>query len=389
MKRHLPWLALLIGAAACSTNDDKTAITPKPVVDMKAPAGGFTVNTAQWLRISPEVKHAEGASFVWTLGQDTVSLERELRHVFAAAGDTTFHLHVKTPAGETTQSVTVKINAQVYVNGVAKVFEYRPAPGQFINTLPAWNPGDTEEQVRALAESTLRKGNMICLGGFGGYVVLGFDHTIVNVPGAYNFQVTGNAFTNWAEPGVVQVSADVNGNGLPDDPWYEIAGSEHGHAGTVRDYEITYHRPAPGKIPTPNNDYPFITDSTYIRWTDNQGNAGYVSQNAFHSQDYFPGWLGDKLTFKGTKLREDLLYDQSGAGSYFVCPALDFGYADNHPNNEAASGIKISWAVDANGRPARLKGVDFIRIHTGMRAEGGWLGEISTEVSGVKDLNLK
>lgn len=35
---------------------------------------------------------------------------------------------------------------------------------------------------------------MISLGGFGGYVVVGFDHTITNVTGKRDFRVLGNAF---------------------------------------------------------------------------------------------------------------------------------------------------------------------------------------------------
>ena len=88
-------------------------------------------------------------------------------------------------------------------------------------------------------------------------------------------------------------------------------------------------------------------------------------------------------------LDPDRIKDQSEGGSFFVCPAYGFGYADNWPNMDARSGIKLDWAVDAGGKPVKLKGVDFIRVHTGMRAQGGWLGEVSTEVGGVKDLNLK
>ena len=50
--------------------------------------------------------------------------------------------------------------------------------------------------------------------------------------------------------------------------------------------------------------------------------------------------------------------------------------------------IDISWAVDKNGSAVNLKGIDFVRVYSANRAEGGWLGEVSTEVSGFKDLNL-
>ena len=38
---------------------------------------------------------------------------------------------------------------------------------------------------------------------------------------------------------------DINGNGQPDDEWYELKGSETGIDGTIQDYEVTYYRPAP------------------------------------------------------------------------------------------------------------------------------------------------
>lgn len=62
---------------------------------------------------------------------------------------------------------------------------------------------------------------MISLGGFGGYVVVGFDHTIENVTGERDFRVLGNAFYAEAnpnpnvtrkggscEPGIVMVAYD-------------------------------------------------------------------------------------------------------------------------------------------------------------------------------------
>ena len=65
-----------------------------------------------------------------------------------------------------------------------------------------------------------------------------------------------------------------------------------------------------------------------------------------------------------------------------------YGYADNMSNTADGSAIDIDWAVDAQEQPARLSGVDFIRIYTGVNQENGWLGECSTEVAGVEDLHL-
>ena len=92
----------------------------------------------------------------------------------------------------------------------------------------------------------------ISLGLYGGYVVFGFDHPVVNVEGEYDMQIFGNGFqahnTSTAggssEPGIVMVSRDVNGNGIPDDPWYELAGSEYNNPKTQKHFTITsYYKP--------------------------------------------------------------------------------------------------------------------------------------------------
>lgn len=69
----------------------------------------------------------------------------------------------------------------------AKVYEYRPAPGQFVNTMPLYENGDNEETMRQKAEDDLVNDVMITLGAYGGYVTFGFDHTVVNVPGQKDF----------------------------------------------------------------------------------------------------------------------------------------------------------------------------------------------------------
>ena len=265
-----------------------------------------------------------------------------------------------------------------YINGITRVFEYLPAPGQFINKMPEATNDDTSENMRQKAEEALKNGQMICLGGFGGYVVFGFDHTIVNQEGN-DFVVLGNALSTWAEPGVISVSYDANGNGLPDDEWYEIAGSEYHKPTTLKNYEITYYKPD-SEPDNPN-------EPNYIRWMDNQGQSGYLSKNSAHTQTYYPLWKGDSYTLKGTFM-EATLYDASGNGTNWVSPPCDWGYADNYPNNDPRAQIDMDWAVDKNGNPFKLKGIDFVKVHTGNRAEGGRFGEISTEVSGFTDLNF-
>ena len=156
------------------------------------------------------------------------------------------------------------------------VFEYTPAPGQFINeTKTGGFTGNekTPETASAYAEQRMKSGTFVSLGGFGGYIIVGFDHSIDNT-GDYDFGIIGNSFKGSSEPGVVWVMQDENGNGKPDDTWYELKGSETGKESTIQNYSVTYYRPSEPQQP--------------VKWTDSEGNSGEVDYlKAFHKQDYY------------------------------------------------------------------------------------------------------
>jgi hypothetical protein len=133
--------------------------------------------------------------------------------------------------------------------------------------MPEYTPGDTRADMIRKVEETIadNRQGMISLGGYGGDVVFGFDHPVENKPGKYDFKVLGNAFyaaTNpngeasreggSCDPGIVMVAHDANGNGLPDDLWYELAGSEYNRPQTVKHYQITYQKPDESKPPVPH-----------------------------------------------------------------------------------------------------------------------------------------
>ena len=234
---------------------------------------------------------------------------------------------------------------------------------------------------------------MISLGAYGGYVVFGFDHPVANVEGAYDLKIYGNAFLasgnssgGSCEPGIVMVSVDENGDGLPNDTWYELAGSEYTKESTKKNYQITYYRPAPDKVA--DSDGKHISDLTYIRYTTNYADEpeGYVEKNVFHTQSYWPEWIdAEILEFEGTKLADNAI-DESGEGMNYVLHYFDWGYADNR-SNETDSGFKIDWAVDADGNPVKLNKIDFVKVYTGVNQCCGWLGETSTEICGAEDLH--
>ena len=199
--------------------------------------------------------------------------------------------------------------------------------------------------------------------------------------------IKNTIYSNYSEPGIVWVAQDENGDGLPNDTWYELKGSEYGMDCTVQDYAVTYYRPeAPGQP---------------VVWTDNRGGSGSVDYLvAYHKQDYYyPLWVeADRYTLRGTRL-EARNYDQSGRGTYWINPDYEWGYADNYSVidllPEVATGItkgcnhfKISDAVTYDGQPAKLQYIDFVKVQTGLNAKSGWLGELSTEVCSVIDYNL-
>ena len=184
------------------------------------------------------------------------------------------------------------------------------------------------------------------------------------------------------------VSYDANCNGIPDDEWYELAGSEYRSPQTSHRYSMTYFRPDPLRAIVADEDNS-LDDVFYIRWIDNQGSEGYMSKNIFHNQDYYPKWIdSDEMSFQGSLLAPNG-QDISGYGTYYVLYSYPWGYVDNHPNEYTdLNSFDISWAVDSEGNHVNLPGADFIRVYTGVNQFCGWLGETSTELSRAQDLHI-
>lgn len=341
-----------------------------------------------------------GASYRWSMASGEV-LSTERDYIFLAEKEGTYNLVLDIIDEETPFhfefSVTVVHEEIDYSPYISKVYEYRPAPGQFVNTMPQYENGDSYDDMLRKVEESLSGTNdiMVSLGGFGGYVVFGFDHTVINHPGEKDFMILGNSFYELsgsdrkggsAEPGIVMVSYDRNCNGIPDDDWYEIAGSEHNSPATIRNYSITYHRPNPDREIISQGP---LVDINYIMWEDSEGTCSSMPKNNFHRQEYYPAWVeDDALTFSGTRLADNGV-DVSGTGAYYVLYCYDWGYADNHPNDYAdLNSFDISWAVDKDGMPVVLPGVDFVKVYTGINQYCGWIGETSTEICRAQDLHI-
>lgn len=246
------------------------------------------------------------------------------------------------------------------------VLEYLPAPGQFINDRMDCT---TMEEAVAWAQNQLDNSNLVSLGAFGGYITVKAGSPITNTDG-YDFGITGNSYDGSSEPGIVWVSVDANGNGIPDDEWFELKGSEFGKDTYMRNYEVTYFRSEePGSI----------------RWADNLGNEGEVTQNQFHRQNYYPEWVEeDSYTLKGSWLEP---YFEE-AGFTWRNLAYEWGYADNFGSDIETSSkgkynkFDLANAVDGSGNPANIKKIDFIKVQNAIQDCRPNIGETSTEVFG-------
>ncbi|MDE5849297.1 MAG: cell surface protein [Muribaculaceae bacterium] len=343
-----------------------------------------------------------GDAYVWKVNGEEVSTDRS--YVFIARDEGSYDLSFDIIDERTPYHFDFTVNVLhedvEYSPYISKVYEYCPAPGQFVNEMPRYEEGDSYADILQKAEESISGTNdiMITLGGFGGYVTFGFDHSVINVPGEYDFRIWGNSFYELtdtsrkggsAEPGIVMVSYDWNCNGIPDDEWYELAGSSYHNTSTIHNYMVSYKRPDVNRIPVPDESG-YLSDTEYIPWHDSEGTDGFIPMNIFHTQSYWPEWIEhDELNFSGTRLPPNAV-DTSGIGRYFILYCFDWGYVDNHPNDYAdLNSFKIDWAVDSCGCHVDLPAIDFVRVYTGLNQYCGWLGETSTELCRAADLHIK
>jgi hypothetical protein len=291
---------------------------------------------------------------------------------------------MNTPAYFCVDNLTIKTTGYI-----AEVLEYTPAPGQLTNSSPWGWPGSVNS-ITGNINGTL------CLGAFGGNMVFKFDHPVENHPDnpyGIDFTIFGNAMADYSEPGIVSVMKDENGNGLPDDTWYVLAGSDHWFSTSTKDYQVTYTNPG----------QPAAAD---IPWSDNQGHSGFIFANAFHTQPYYP----DHDSFPAVNpveysLSGPMIDHRTDTSNPAIVKSYKraFGYADNQvrgnapytkPDNPYTPAVEnsggdafdIAWAVDVNDTYMDLDQIHFIKVHNGVMANAGWLGELSTDITGAVDI---
>lgn len=380
---------------------------------------------------------------------ELVSTQQNLVVVLDKVGDYTYTFTYEENGEVIKKTFRIQIADEIisYSPYIADVIEYIPAPGRFVNSYLGYasTPPNTYEEVLARCKTIIcgsKINKAISLGAFGGYVVFAFDHTVVNVPDAPDFKIFSrvNVTTPDADPslqrvlsnsspGIVWVAFDANNNGRPDETeWYELYRPTTNEFMTPQpkrtaNYRITYTQ---NETPAPYSgarldsalarDYKIpehILWEAHTELNDSDENmpvkaqsSGYIpklkfdvydpsSKLQFQDKEYWPLWRKEQtsISFTGTLLpdngEEEWSKVNDGSGEKLQVTSQRWvvagAYADNHPNTT----FDISWAVDKDGQPVHLPGIQFVKVQTGVNLQLGHNGSSCTEIQGAVDLHLK
>ena len=368
--------SLFAGLTLFSSCNKGTKITA-PLISFAVPADGFKVEIGDSLPLNPTVMNNVSSIYTWSVNGEVVSSAKIFTFTPLKIGTYTIQLKVSNEVGSDDKTILVTTFSN-YSPYVTKVFDYLYAPGQEASLIPAdWKGSDFIGQPGTGSKT------YTSLGGWGGYIIAGFDHTIKNGAGADFAVIVPPGF--FVEPAVVYVMYDANNDGIPNDgEWTEIKGSEYNNAETVHNYQVTYYKPVA------NGDGNVI-------WKDNQGNNGELIPGYGTASWWWNGYgTRTEVVFTGEKLPNAYsnISTQAGVQNWEELPGLfTFGYAKCYLDLDwnvslNANLFDISNAVDQSGNPVNLPGITFIKVQSGVFQIAGWLNEISPEVSGAVDLSL-
>ena len=397
MKKYTKYSLFLLafGAFYACSNDDSKPEEPilDPSISIKI-VSDFAVERYGVTEINPEVtiENAEEkmASYTWSIkvtGNDGVAKDSIIgdsqKLLFISSEPANYVLDFTVTVDEIVKKASTKVSVsetgKTYVSKALSLLDYVPAP---INSLSSYDFA-TKAEVMAKVQSDLESGESVPLGTFGGYIVTAFDHTVINTYGKRDFTVLMDNIVKTAPAGIY-VAYDANKNGIPDDnEWYEIAGSEYYKSSTVKNYEMTYFKPDRNKAAV-TGELSWQFDKEYIKWTDNKNASGTITKVVkFRSSNYYPAWMADSYTLKGTKLIIPVKDVSDGLGTTFNVGTFEWGYGGIKD-----ASIDISWAVDKEGKKVHLPGIDFVKVYIPAFVEMGANTLLTNAFVGAEDLSF-
>ena len=277
------------------------------------------------------------------------------------------------------------------------VFDYSPAPGQAVQQPQFNNPAAALGAPVGGGLTTPDNSKVVTLGGFGGSITLGFDHSIwanAHNPLGMDFIIYGNGFyvggdptRRWAECGVIEVSRDDNHNGIPDDKWYVIPGSALSSgvplAKTVKTWDAATLNPTwvpPGRSGT------WTSASYELSGAPFNASPPLVDPDPANEQVWGYADLMPTLLLGDTGANDTVTNPDADPALFYVAPddPLKVGVT---PGSGGGAAFALRWAVDpVTGLPANLDRFDFLRISTAIDYVSPILGEVSPEIGAVADV---
>ncbi len=286
---------------------------------------------------------------------------------------------------------------------------YLPAPGQRINVPDFNDPNKALGAPSSGGTMTPNNGSVVTLGGFGGQIVLAFDHDVLDDPAnpmGLDAIVFGNAMwlwgnpnIHWAELATIEIMPELNGNNTPGDhpseKWYLIPGSN-----------LTDNSSFKTKNWSDEQDgYP-----SYVNWPDSYKTSGFELSPEFQTISNYnfvfmnPGYdndpnseglwgyaqysptvrLGDR---NGDNITTGFGDDPNIATGIFYTTPDDPRIVGMTPGSGGGDAFDVAWAVDpVTFTSANLEAFRYIRLTTAVDRNLGVLGEVSAEIDAVADV---
>lgn len=359
--------ALCYGIAGCSDDDKNDSESIGVTLD-----DSYSVAASKIITIAPQIATLD-VSYQWILTKNPVNsvadsiLSTNADLAFIALQEGAYDITLKVVKGNESGSKNFVVNVtgetSQYSPYITAMYDFAPAPGTLANDLYK-EDGYTKEDVMKIALGRIDNtsvGYQLDLGSFGGSVVVGFDHTVINVPGERDFRVYGvneQVLSFVTAPGLLFVAYDKNGNGKPDDDeWYEIKGSAHDENLIADNFSVTYYRPAEDKAPVQVGPFDPFQDRESVLAENSLGESFYLSRLR-NRKELCPSWINqDKFTFTGKRFNINIKARNAGQYTLWNYDVLDWGYA-----NAKDPDIDIDWAIDKAGNKVHLPGIDYLKV---------------------------
>ena len=148
--------------SSCNIDEETTILSPQIRVNGSS---NYRVMVGDSIVIAPEYENAEDASFSWIIGNNKICTDRVFTYEAVVAEEVEIELVVTNISGKDSHIFNITSIDRF------KVYDYTPAPGQFIGELKTAGFDGSEttmDDAIAYAERRMLNEQFVSLGAFGG-----------------------------------------------------------------------------------------------------------------------------------------------------------------------------------------------------------------------------